>query len=203
MSRVLPAVLLLFCTGCSLVGVSSDEQRSQAAVRRRRAAAGPVCARPLTVPVSDSARFRSPGRTCGGRVPLVTILRVADAAALLGVSEDTVRRWAEAGRLQTMTLPSGRLVVDGRVIAAPARQMADPVPPGPVAAPAARNRFRGIVTRVVGDGVMAQVALQAGPFRVVSLVSSEAALELGLERGVVAVASVKSTNVVVEIPENP
>ena len=132
----------------------------------------------------------------------MTILRVADAAALLGVSEDTVRRWAEAGRLQTTTLPSGRLGVDGRVIAAAAQQMAEPVPPGPVAAQSARNRFRGIVTRVVRDGVIAQVELQAGPFRVVSLMSSEAAEELGLEPGVVAVASVKSTNVVVEIPES-
>jgi molybdopterin-binding protein len=112
-----------------------------------------------------------------------------------------VRRWAEAGRLQTTTLPSGRLGVDGRVIAPAAQQMADPGP-GPVAAQSARNRIRGIVTRVVCDGVMAQGELQAGPFRVVSLMSSEAALELGLEPGVVAVASVKSTNVVVEIPEN-
>jgi molybdopterin-binding protein len=133
---------------------------------------------------------------------LVTILRVAEAATLLGVSEDTVRRWAEAGRLQTTTLPSGRLGVDGRVLAAAAQQMAEPVPPGPVVAQSARNRFRGIVTKVVRDGVMAQVELQAGPFRVVSLMSSEAADELGLEPGVVAVASVKSTNVVVEIPES-
>ena len=153
--------------------------------------------------VADATEIRPVRRTCDDRVPLVTILRVADAAALLGVSEDTVRRWAEAGRLQTTTLPSGRLGVDGRVIAAAAQQMADPVPPGPVAAQSARNRFRGIVTRVVRDGVMAQVELQAGPFRVVSLMSSEAAVELGLEPGVVAVASVKSTNVVVEIPEGP
>ena len=133
----------------------------------------------------------------------MTILRVTDAAAFLGVSEDTVRRWAEVGRLETTTLPSGRLGVDGRVLAAVAQQMADPAPPGPVVAASARNRFRGIVTRVVRDGVMAQVELQAGPHRVVSLMSTEAADELGLEPGVVAVASVKSTNVVVEIPESP
>ena len=128
------------------------------------------------------------------------VLRIAEAAELLGVSEDTVRRWAEAGRLQTTRLPSGRQGIDGRVLAAAAQELADTAAPGPVVAQSARNRFKGIVTRVVRDTVMAQVELQAGPFRVVSLMSVEAADELGLEPGVVAVAAVKSTNVVVEIP---
>ena len=131
------------------------------------------------------------------------VLRIAEAAELLGVSEDTVRRWAEAGRLETTRLPSGRQGVEGRVLAEAAQRLADAgqaVQPGPVVAQSARNRFKGIVTRVVRDTVMAQVELQAGPFRVVSLMSTEAADELGLEPGVVAVAAVKSTNVVVEIP---
>ena len=136
-------------------------------------------------------------------VTSVGVLRIAEAAELLGVSEDTVRRWAEAGRLQTTRLPSGRQGVEGRVLAEAAQRLADtgqPVQPGPVVAQSARNRFKGIVTRVVRDTVMTQVELQAGPFRVVSLMSVEAADELGLEPGVVAVAAVKSTNVVVEIP---
>ena len=131
----------------------------------------------------------------------MTVLRIADAAALLGVSEDTARRWADAGRLETVRLPSGRQGVDGVALARCAQELADPVDVGRVAAQSARNRFRGIVTKVTRDGVMAQVELQAGPFRVVSLMSREAADELGLEPGVVAVAAVKSTNVVVEIPE--
>jgi molybdopterin-binding protein len=132
----------------------------------------------------------------------MTVLKIAEAAGLLGVSEDTVRRWAEAGRLETTRLPSGRQGVDGRVLAeAAVRLAADVSETGPVVAQSARNRFRGIVTKVTRDGVMAQVELQAGPHRVVSLMSREAADELGLEPGVVAVAAVKSTNVVVEIPE--
>jgi molybdopterin-binding protein len=131
----------------------------------------------------------------------VSVLKISEAAGLLGVSEDTVRRWAEAGRLETTLLPSGRQGIDGRVLAEAARRLGDPGEVGPVVAQSARNRFRGIVTKVTRDGVMAQVELQAGPHRVVSLMSREAADELGLEPGVVAVAAVKSTNVVVEIPE--
>ena len=131
----------------------------------------------------------------------MTVLKIAEAAGLLGVSEDTVRRWAEAGRLETTRLPSGRQGVDGRVLAEAAVRLADAGEAGPIVAQSARNRFRGIVTKVTRDGVMAQVEMQSGPHRVVSLMSREAADELGLEPGVVAVAAVKSTNVVVEIPE--
>jgi len=90
--------------------------------------------------------------------------------------------------------------VDGAALAMFALAQADAPVPGPAVQASARNRLRGIVTRVIKDGVMAQVELQAGPFRIVSLMSREAADELGLEPGVIAVASVKSTNVVVEIP---
>ena len=133
----------------------------------------------------------------------MTVLKISEAAGLLGVSEDTVRRWAEAGRLETTRLPSGRQGVDGRVLAEAAVRLADVSEAGPVVAQSARNRFRGIVTKVTRDGVMAQVELQSGPHRVVSLMSREAADELGLEPGVVAVAAVKSTNVVVEVPAAP
>lgn len=130
--------------------------------------------------------------------------RISEVAALLGVSDDTVRRWADSGRLSTVKEPGSRLAVDGRALAEFAVEAAADiarVAAGPIVAESARNRFPGIVTRVVRDGVMAQVELLAGTFRVVSLMSREAADELGLEPGVLAVAAVKSTNVVVEVPE--
>jgi molybdopterin-binding protein len=126
--------------------------------------------------------------------------RLREAADLLGVSDDTVRRWAESGRLVTATDAAGRRVVEGSILARFAEANATAVPEvGPVARESARNRFVGLVTRVVRDTVMAQVELQCGPYRVVSLMSREAADELGLQPGVRAIASVKSTNVVIEI----
>lgn len=130
--------------------------------------------------------------------------RISEVAGLLGVSDDTVRRWADSGRLSTVREPGSRTVVDGAVLAdfiVRTATGAPAAPEMPIVAESARNRFRGIVTRVTRDGVMAQVELQAGAFRVVSLMSREAADELGLEPGVLAVAAVKSTNVVVEVPQ--
>ena len=122
-------------------------------------------------------------------------MRMREAASLLGVSDDTLRRWADSGRLTTSRDEAGRQVVEGTDLAALAQSLAEEPQPN---RGSARNRLRGIVTRVVKDGVMAQVELQAGPFRLVSLMSREAADELGLEPGVLATAVVKSTNVVVE-----
>jgi molybdopterin-binding protein len=130
----------------------------------------------------------------------VTQVRIGDAAALLGVSDDTVRRMVDAGRLPSHHDGAGRLVVAGSDLAAVAQELARPAPVGVVADESARNRMRGIVTRVVKDRVMAQVELQAGPFRIVSLMSAEAVDELGLEVGKVAVASIKSTHVIVGVP---
>lgn len=130
--------------------------------------------------------------------------RIRQAAELLGVSDDTMRRWADTGRLPTSRDASNRRVIDGAVLARFAEEHAaeaNSTPSRPAVAQSARNHFRGLVTRVVKDTVMAQVDIQAGPFRVVSLMSREAADDLRLEPGVLAVASVKSTNVVVEIPE--
>ncbi|CAL9449692.1 hypothetical protein SUDANB95_02404 [Actinosynnema sp. ALI-1.44] len=127
-------------------------------------------------------------------------LRISEAAALLGVSDDTVRRWIDQGRLAAV-LDNGRKAIDGAELAAFAQQLSETAEPGVTVAASARNRMRGIVTRVVKDGVMAQIDMQAGPFRIVSLMSRESADELGLEVGSVAVASIKSTHVVVEIPE--
>ncbi len=129
--------------------------------------------------------------------------RIKQAADLLGVSDDTVRRWADSGRLHTTT-EGARQVVDGAELAALAQELAESGErpgPGPVVSASARNRFVGLVTRVLRDTVMAQVEIQAGPHRFVSLMSREAADELELEPGVLAIAAVKSTNVVVEIPE--
>ncbi len=128
--------------------------------------------------------------------------RVRQAAQLLAVSDDTVRRWAESGRLATGKDEAGRTVVDGASLARLAEELAAaPDAVGvQVVRESARNRLTGLVTRVLRDTVMAQVELQCGPYRIVSLMSREAADELGLEPGVLAVAAVKSTNVVVEVP---
>jgi molybdopterin-binding protein len=125
--------------------------------------------------------------------------RIGQAAALLGVSSDTVRRWADVGRLSTRRTKGGHRVVDGIELARLATEFGVVPETEPIVAQSARNRLTGIVTRVVKDGVMAQVDLQAGPHRIVSLMSREAADELGLAPGVMAVAAVKATNVVVEV----
>jgi molybdopterin-binding protein len=129
--------------------------------------------------------------------------RIREAAQLVGVSDDTLRRWIDADRISATSDASGRLVVDGADLAKLAEDAAAEQPPvGPVIGASARNRFVGLVTRVVRDTVMAQVDLQAGPHRVVSLMSREAADALGLEPGVLAVATIKSTNVGIEVPQS-
>ena len=132
----------------------------------------------------------------------MTTYRVAEAAEILGVSDDTLRRWIDAGRIEVDRDDTGRTRVEGSRLARLARSLADADSEGAPRATSvsARNRLRGIVTHVKKDTVMAQVELVCGPYRMVSLMSSEAADELGLEPGVVAIASVKSTNVVVELP---
>lgn len=124
--------------------------------------------------------------------------RLAAAAALLGVSDDTVRRWADTGRLPVTTDDGGRRVVEGAALAAFA--VAQAGEPEGSRHSSARNRFEGIVTRVVRGDVVSQVEVQSGPHRLVSLISTEAVDALGLEPGAAAVATVKSTNVVVELP---
>lgn len=124
---------------------------------------------------------------------------VPQAAGILGVSDDTIRRWAETGRLHLQRGINNRLYVDGAELAAVAEQhAAPPARRDRAVASSARNRFTGIVTKVTRDTVMAQVEIQAGPYRVVSLVSREACDDLSLEPGVAVVAAVKSTNVIVE-----
>ena len=131
----------------------------------------------------------------------VTTYRIAEAAELLGVSDDTVRRWVDAGRLAAER-EGGRTAVPGTALARLAEELAEHPDreQNRASSVSARNRLPGVVTRVVKDTVMAQVEMICGPYRLVSLMSAEAADELGLEPGVRALASVKSTNVVVERP---
>lgn len=134
------------------------------------------------------------------------MFRIREAADLLGVSYDTMLRWADGGRIDKTTDAAGRLAVDGAALAEFARERAESAASAnsadsaPVTAQSVRNRFTGLVTRVIKDTVMAQVEIQAGPHRFVSLLSREAADELGLEPGMLAVAAVKATNVAIEIP---
>lgn len=127
-------------------------------------------------------------------------LRVSEAAALVGVSDDTIRRWADSGRLDLVKSDAGPLVVEGAQLARLVQEQATESPLAPTAKLSTRNRLTGIVTKVTKDTVMAQVELQAGPFRIVSLISREAVDELGIEVGTVAAASVKATSVSIALP---
>jgi molybdopterin-binding protein len=123
--------------------------------------------------------------------------RLGQAAKVLGVSVDTVRRHADSGRLKSTRTRGQHRLVDGATLARLAESLDAAAPDG--AASSARNRLLGIVTRVVRDKVAAQVELRCGPFRVVSLLTRESVDALGLEPGVLAYAVVKATNVVVEL----
>lgn len=125
----------------------------------------------------------------------MTQMRIAEAAELLGVSDDTVRRWLDSGQLTAGPTAPGPRTVDGASVA---RLMAEQAGEVPSSTQSARNRFPGVITRVEKDGVMALVEIQAGPHRVTSLLSRESAEDLGLEPGMPATAVVKSTNVVIE-----
>jgi molybdopterin-binding protein len=127
--------------------------------------------------------------------------KIGDVAELLGISVDSVRRLTDSGRLATVRTTGGQRVVDGRQLARFMAKTPADVKPETTVSRSARNHFQGIVTRVVRDRVMAQVELQAGPNRLVSLISREAADQLGLAPGVRAVAVIKATNVMIELPK--
>ncbi|QNK81193.1 molybdopterin-binding protein [Nakamurella sp. PAMC28650] len=131
----------------------------------------------------------------------MTQFRISEAAGLLGVSDDTVRRWIDAGSLTAIKDLAGRSVVEGAELAAFAQSHAHAVADPSGVGRSARNQFVGLVTSVITDKVMAQVEIQCGPHRVVSLMSSEAVRDLGLEVGSLAVAVVKATTVIVETPK--
>ncbi|MBV9060019.1 MAG: helix-turn-helix transcriptional regulator [Pseudonocardiales bacterium] len=124
--------------------------------------------------------------------------RIAEAAELLGVSDDTVRRWIDSGRLPVDRELSRWMEIDGATLADFAQKLAHPAHDSSWVSRSARNQLVGLVTKVITDSVMAQIEMQCGPHRIVSLMSTEAVRELGLEPGSRAVAVVKSTQVVVE-----
>lgn len=130
-----------------------------------------------------------------------THLRIGQAAELLRVSPDTVRRLVDSGHIKTGRSAGGQRQIDGAALARYMAALPRQDPPAAVSE-SARNRFVGIITRVIKDGVAAQIEMQAGPYRIVSLITRESADELELKAGVVAVASVKATNVVIELPRN-
>jgi molybdopterin-binding protein len=129
-----------------------------------------------------------------------TLIRVGEAAEMLGVSVETLRRWEADGRLRMGRTDGGQRVVEltevSRLLAERRREAGD----RPIVAQSARNRFAGIVTRVEVDRVAAVVEVLAGPHRLVSLMTAEAVEELGLAVGREAVCVVKATNVIVEVP---
>jgi molybdopterin-binding protein len=131
---------------------------------------------------------------------MATDYRPGQVADLLGVSVDTVRRWCDEGRIKTTRSSGGHRLVSGADLARYLREEADAFEADGLPLQSARNRFTGIVTRVERDKLTAVVEIQVGPHRVVSLMTREAADELALEPGDVAVAAVKSTAVVIEVP---
>ncbi|WP_030214094.1 TOBE domain-containing protein [Streptomyces bikiniensis] len=124
---------------------------------------------------------------------------IGQAARLLGVSPDTARRWADAGRVTTHRDENGRRLIDGRDLAAFSVEVGQG-DGDDTSYTSARNAFPGIVTAVKLGDVAAQVEIQAGPHRLVSLLTREAVEELGLEVGMRATARVKSTSVHVDVP---
>src|SRR5205085_1439509 len=134
------------------------------------------------------------------RLSQMSTYRVGQVAELMGVSVDTVRRWGDTGRLRMLREPGGRRTIDGADLARFLTDSSRPTETEVIVGESARNRFPGVITKVDKDGLVAVVQIQAGPHRVVSLMTREAADELRLEPGDLAVGVVKATNVVVEVP---
>lgn len=126
--------------------------------------------------------------------------RPGEIAELLGVSVDTVRRWCDEGRLETTRSAGGHRLILGEDLARYLREQTPAYEPGSLPAQSARNRFAGVVTRIERDGLTAIVEVRSGRHRVVSLMTAEALDELDLEPGDLAVAVVKATTVMVEVP---
>ena len=127
-------------------------------------------------------------------------VRIGQAAELLGVGVDTLRRWAEDGRLATTRSAGGQRLVPIAEVSRLLSERRRTTIERPIVAQSARNRFAGIVTRIERDGVAATVEVVSGPHRLLSLMTAEAVDELGLLVGDEAVCVVKATNVIVEVP---
>ena len=126
--------------------------------------------------------------------------RPGQLADLLGVSTDTIRRWCDEGRLDTVRSESRHRLVDGASLARFVRDQQEAYEPEHLLSQSARNRFSGVVTRVERDALTAIIEIRAGRFRIVSLLTREAADDLRLEEGDLATAVVKSTDVIMEVP---
>jgi molybdopterin-binding protein len=128
------------------------------------------------------------------------LIRVGEAAEILGVSADTLRRWEAGGKIRSRRSRGGqRLIAMSDVLRISGARRAKRSVRSP-AVQSARNRFEGVVTRVEKDRISAVVEVRAGPHRLVSLITAEAAIELKLRVGLRVVCVVKATNVVVEVP---
>ena len=127
-------------------------------------------------------------------------LRIGQAAEILGVSVDTIRRWAADGTIKTTRSDGGQRLVGAAELRRLVGARRKTAPQRTIVAQSARNRFSGVVTRVEVDRVAALVEVQAGPHRLVSLLTAEAVRELGLEPGVQVIAVVKATNVMIDLP---
>jgi molybdopterin-binding protein len=127
-------------------------------------------------------------------------VRIGRAAEMLGVTVDTLRRWADEGRLAVVRSDGGQRLVPIEEITRLSGERRQAATDRPIVAQSARNRFAGIVTRIEKDRVAAVVEVLAGPHRLVSLMTAEAVTELGLKVGDEAICVVKSTNVIVEVP---
>ena len=169
-------------------------------------------AQPRNTSSANATLEQSIFRKSGANLTFVTQYRISQAAALLGVSDDTVRRWVQAGRLSQGVDEAGRQAVNGPELAALAQELAQddavPTASGRHSAPhgagstrpriSARNRAVGLVTAIKKGDVAAQVDVQCGPFRFVSLMTREAVEDLELKVGDIAAVVVKATNVIVE-----
>ncbi|HEX9496592.1 MAG TPA: helix-turn-helix transcriptional regulator [Candidatus Limnocylindria bacterium] len=127
-------------------------------------------------------------------------LRIGEAAELIGVSVDTVRRWAEDGTLRTTRSSGGQRLVSAAEVRRLMGARRKAAPDRTIVAQSARNRFPGVVTKIVADRVAATVEVQAGPHRLLSLLTAEAVRELKLKPGDQVICVVKATNVIVEVP---
>ena len=127
-------------------------------------------------------------------------LRIGEAAELLGVGIDTVRRWEADGRLETVRTGGGQRLVPLSEVSRLLAERRRATPDRPIVAQSARNRFAGVVTKVERDGIVAVVEVLAGPHRLVSLMTAEAVDDLDLKIGDEAICVVKATQVIVEIP---
>lgn len=174
------------------VGVAASAP-ARAALARLGSPDCPTYSNPTTLTTATTQNL-----ICVDKVEFMTQIRIKDAASLLGVSDDTVRRWIDQGELTATTDSSNLKVVSGNDLAELAKNQANPATDPLGIESSARNRFVGLVTKITSDKVMSQVELQCGPYRVVSLLSTEAVHELGLEVGSIGVAAIKATHVVIE-----